>query len=219
MALHILRNSARYLSRIQVDKQCYSIALANGIRPPLRGIKIVDLTRVLAGPTATMLLADLGADVVKVEEVTRGTTSHSPLRELSKKRSPKGMILVRVLIFPRLAYHPITKHTGSWTPPSAPIIDNAPKQAAHLPAESAYFLAVNRNKRSITVNLKKPEGLKIMHKLIAQADVLVENFVSDKLAEIGLGWEDCNTINPRLIYASITGMWPNLHTSHILHLI
>ncbi|KAI0345904.1 CAIB/BAIF family enzyme [Trametopsis cervina] len=138
-----------------------------GIPPPLKGIRIVDLTRVLAGPTATMLLADLGADVIKVEEVARGDD------------------------------------TRSWSPPSAPNIPDAP--APHLPSESAYFLAVNRNKRSLTVNFKKPEGLAIMHKLIAQADVLVENFISGKLAEMGLGWDDCKKINPRLIYASISG--------------
>lgn len=65
---------------------------------------------------------------------------------------------------------------------------------------------MNRNKRSITVNFKEPEGLAILHKLVRQSDVLVENFVSGKLAEMGLGWEDCRQLNPRLIYASITGM-------------
>ena len=84
----------------------------------------------------------------------------------------------------------------------------APEDASHLPPESAYFLAVNRNKRSITVNFKEPEGLAILHKLVQRSDVLVENFVSGKLAEMGLGWEDCRKINPRLIYASITGMYP-----------
>ena len=64
---------------------------------------------------------------------------------------------------------------------------------------------MNRNKRSITVNFKEPEGLAIVHKLISQADVLVENYISGKLATMGLGWEDCQKINPRLIYASITG--------------
>ncbi|EJF63500.1 CAIB/BAIF family enzyme [Dichomitus squalens] len=140
-----------------------------GIPPPLQGIKVLDLTRVLAGPTATMLLADLGADVVKVEEVSRGDD------------------------------------TRSWYPPAAPLSEFAPEEAAHLPPESAYFLAVNRNKRSITVNFKEPEGLAIVHKLVQRSDVLVENFVSGKLAEFGLGWEDCKKINPRLIYASITG--------------
>ncbi|KAF9454814.1 CoA-transferase family III [Macrolepiota fuliginosa MF-IS2] len=140
-----------------------------GISPPLKGIKILDLTRVLAGPTATMLLADLGADVIKVEEVTRGDD------------------------------------TRSWHPPSAPLSDDAPAASSHLPPESAYFLAVNRNKRSITVNFKTPEGLEIIRKLVESSDVLVENFVSGKLATMGLGWEDCKKINDRLIYASITG--------------
>ncbi|KII90517.1 hypothetical protein PLICRDRAFT_683185 [Plicaturopsis crispa FD-325 SS-3] len=134
----------------------------SGIPPPLRGVKIVDLTRVLAGPTATMLLADLGADVVKVEEPTRGDD----------------------------------------TPP---ISDAAPAESSHLPPESAYFLAVNRNKRSLTVDFKKPAGLEILHKLIAQSDVLVENFIAGKLEKLGLGYEQCRAINPRLIYVSITG--------------
>lgn len=139
----------------------------NGIPPPLKGIKILDLSRVLAGPTATMLLADLGADVIKVEEVTRGDD------------------------------------TRSWSPPSAPLPADAPAQ--HLPPESAYFLGTNRNKRSITVNFKKPDGLEIIHKLVQQSDILVENYIAGKLATMGLGWEDCQKINPRLIYASVTG--------------
>ncbi|KAF7967901.1 hypothetical protein HWV62_32575 [Athelia sp. TMB] len=131
------------------------------------------------------LLADLGADVIKVEEVSRGDD------------------------------------TRSWSPPSAPLAESAPAEASHLPPESAYFLAVNRNKRSITVNFKHPDGLEILKKMIKQSDVLVENFVSGKLATMGLGWEvntnfrpsdnllslkqDCKKINPRLIYTSITG--------------
>ena len=116
-----------------------------------------------------MLLGDLGADVIKVEEVTRGDD------------------------------------TRNWNPPSAPLQSDAPSDASHLPPESAYFLAVNRNKRSITVNFKHPEGLEILQKLIADADVLVENFISGKLESMGLGYEDCKKINPRLVYASITG--------------
>ena len=92
---------------------------------------------------------------------------------------------------------------GSWNPPSAPTISTAP--SGHLPPESAYFLAVNRNKRSMTVNFKTPEGLEIIRKLVEKSDVLVENFVSGKLATMGLGWEDCRKINERLIYTSITG--------------
>ncbi|KAH7910833.1 Hpt, histidine phosphotransferase protein [Hygrophoropsis aurantiaca] len=139
------------------------------IPPPLQGIRVLDLTRVLAGPTSTMLLADLGADVIKVEEVARGDD------------------------------------TRSWNPPSAPMSDDAPQETRQLPAESAYFLAVNRNKRSITVDFKDSEGLEIIHKLIKSSDVLVENFVSGKLASMGLGWDDCRKINPKLVYTSITG--------------
>lgn len=72
--------------------------------------------------------------------------------------------------------------------------------------ESAYFLAVNRNKRSVTVNFKDPDGLAILHKLVERSDVLVENFIPGKLAKMGLGWDDCRAINPRLVYASITGL-------------
>ncbi|KAH8114579.1 CAIB/BAIF family enzyme [Phellopilus nigrolimitatus] len=140
-----------------------------GIPPPLKGIRIVDLTRVLAGPTCTMLLADLGADVIKVEEVSQGDD---------------------------------TRH---WSPPSAPLIVDPPAETSHLPADSAYFLAANRNKRSMTVDLKTPEGLKIIQCLVERADVLVENFVPGKLATMGLGWDDCRKLNSRLVYASISG--------------
>ena len=86
------------------------------------------------------------------------------------------------------------------------MIKDAPNETSHLPPESAYFLAVNRNKRSVTVDFKRAEGLEILHKLVKSSDVLVENFVSGKLASLGLGWEDCRKINPRLVYASITGI-------------
>ncbi|KIY65768.1 CoA-transferase family III [Cylindrobasidium torrendii FP15055 ss-10] len=140
---------------------------SGGIPPPLKGIKVLDLTRILAGPTATMLLGDLGADIVKVEQIGKGDD------------------------------------TRSWYPPSAPLT-NVQDGSDQTP-ESAYFLAVNRNKRSITVNFKSKEGVALLHRLVAQSDVLVENFIPGKLAEMGLGWEDCTKINPRLIYASISG--------------
>ncbi|KAJ7432350.1 CAIB/BAIF family enzyme [Mycena latifolia] len=163
-----LRNRGGILTHLR-RYQTYDARPPTGIAPPLKGIRILDLSRVLAGPTATMLLADLGADVVKVEEVSRGDD------------------------------------TRTWNPPSAPTLASAPPESAHLPPESAYFLAVNRNKRSITVDFKTPDGLEILRKLVARSDVLVENFISGKLASMGLGWEDCRKINPRLIYASITG--------------
>lgn len=145
------------------------LSVATGIPPPLADIRVLDLTRVLAGPTCTMLLADLGADVIKVEELSKGDD------------------------------------TRSWTPPSAPLPRDPPPETSHLPPESAYFLSANRNKRSITVNFKHRDGLEILHKLVKRSDVLVENFVPGKLSSMGLGWEDCKRINPRLVYASITG--------------
>lgn len=94
---------------------------------------------------------------------------------------------------------------GLWSPPAAPLSENAPKASSHLPPESAYFLAVNRNKCSITVNFKKPKGLEILRQLVAKSDVLVENFIPGKLHSLGLGYPDCDAINEKLIYASITG--------------
>ncbi|KAK4706141.1 succinate---hydroxymethylglutarate CoA-transferase, partial [Phenoliferia sp. Uapishka_3] len=152
--------------------------------PPLKNIRIVDLTRVLAGPYAAMLLADLGADVIKIEHPTRGDD------------------------------------TRAWNPPSAPLVEtpstppSSPKDGTvqlrpenwnALPPESTYFLSVNRNKRSVGVNLKAAGGLKVVQDLIRKADVLIENYVPGKLNELGLSYEACKAINPKLIYASITG--------------
>ncbi|CEL58506.1 CaiB/baiF CoA-transferase family protein C7orf10 homolog OS=Mus musculus PE=2 SV=2 [Rhizoctonia solani AG-1 IB] len=163
-----IRTTSHITARL-IDRDASIPVRPEGMPPPLKGIRVVDLTRVLAGPTATMLLADLGADVIKIEEVKRGDD------------------------------------TRSWSPPSAPLLDGQPQNAAHLPPESAYFLAANRNKRSITVNFKDPRGLEVVYDLIRKADVLVENFISGKLASMGLGWEDCKKINEKLVYASITG--------------
>lgn len=158
--------------------------------PPLKGIKVVDLGRVLAAPYCSMLLSDLGADVIKVEHPTRGDD------------------------------------TRAWFPPSAPLQEHTPSSSSSsdvpskespdlkavpvqdwskLPPESAYFLAANRGKRSLGVNLKTKEGQDIVRKLIEDADVLVENYVPGKLAEMRLGYEDCKALNPGLIYASISG--------------
>ena len=126
---------------------------------PLEGIKVLDLSRVLAGPYATMVLADLGADVVKVEHPGRGDD---------------------------------TRH---WGPPFAG-------------GESAYFLSVNRNKRSIGVDLKDPEGLERVRRLAAGADVLIENMRRGALERFGLGYEALKETNPDLIYCSVTGFGP-----------
>jgi crotonobetainyl-CoA:carnitine CoA-transferase CaiB-like acyl-CoA transferase len=126
---------------------------------PLEGVKVLDLSRVLAGPYATMVLADLGADVVKVEHPGRGDD---------------------------------TRH---WGPPFAG-------------GEAAYFLSVNRNKRSIGVDLKTGEGLERIKKLAAGADVLVENMRRGALEKLGLGYEALRETNPGLVYCSVTGFGP-----------
>jgi succinate---hydroxymethylglutarate CoA-transferase len=106
----------------------------------------------------------------------------------------------------RIEYSLTASFTGAWYPPCAETVPSAPQESSHLPPESAYFLATNRNKRSIGLNFKHPEGRDVLYKLVRSADVLVENFVTGKLASMGLGYEDCRRLNPRLIYASITGM-------------
>ncbi|XP_071660864.1 succinyl-CoA:glutarate CoA-transferase isoform X4 [Patagioenas fasciata] len=123
---------------------------------PLDGVKILDLTRVLAGPFATMNLGDLGAEVIKVERPGAGDD------------------------------------TRAWGPPFAG-------------TESVYFLSVNRNKKSIAINMKNSKGAKLIRELAAVSDVFVENYVPGKLAEMGLGYQDIKKIAPHLVYCSITG--------------
>ncbi len=123
---------------------------------PLSGITVLDLTRVLSGPYCTMLLADMGARVIKVEQPGKGDD------------------------------------TRAWGPP-------------FLEGESAYFLSINRNKESVTLDFKKPEGREILEQLIGRADVLVENFRPGTLTRLGLDYADVASRHPRLIYCSISG--------------
>ncbi|CAN6674739.1 hypothetical protein TRVA0_063S00254 [Trichomonascus vanleenenianus] len=138
---------------------------------PLAGIKVVDLTRVLAGPYCTQILGDLGADVVKVEHPTRGDD------------------------------------TRAWGPPFAKFLEGKEEASGphHHHGESAYYLGVNRNKRSIGLNFKDPKGQQIIHDLVKDADVLVENYLPGTLAKYQLDYKSLQKINPGLIYASITG--------------
>jgi formyl-CoA transferase len=126
-------------------------------QPLLEGIRVIDLTRVLAGPFCTMLLGDLGADVIKVEVPGRGDD------------------------------------TRQWGPPFTP------------QGESAYFLSANRNKRSLTLNLKSEQGLRILRELIASGDVLIENFRAGTLEGWGLDYDALQQLRPGLIYCTITG--------------
>ena len=130
---------------------------------PLGDIRVLDISRALAGPYCTMMLGDLGADVIKVERPGRGDESRG------------------------------------WGPPFM----GEPSES--YPGESAYYLAINRNKRSLTVNLKDPAGQEIIKKLASNSDVLVENFRTGVLEKMGLGYEQLHALNPRLIYCSISG--------------
>ena len=123
---------------------------------PLSDITVLDLSRVLAGPYATMVLGDLGADVIKVER-------------------PK-----------------VGDDTRHWGPPNAG-------------GESAYYLFVNRNKRSLTVNLKDPQGQRLIRDLARTSDIVVENYIVGTLDKMGLGYENLKKENPGIIYCSITG--------------
>jgi len=130
---------------------------------PLSHIKVLDLSRVLAGPWAGQLLADLGADVIKVERPGAGDD------------------------------------TRGWGPPFLKNKDGSDSR------ESGYYLGVNRNKRSLTLSIEKPEGQAIVRKLAAQSDIVLENFKVGTLPRYGLGYEDLKKVNPRIIYCSITG--------------
>jgi crotonobetainyl-CoA:carnitine CoA-transferase CaiB-like acyl-CoA transferase len=130
---------------------------------PLEGIRVLDLTRAMAGPYCTMMLGDLGADVIKVERPGSGDESRG------------------------------------WGPPFVGQSDD------NLLGESAYYLSVNRNKRSITVNLKSSEGQEVIQRLARLCDVLVENFRTGVLDKLGLGYEDMKKLNPNLVYCSISG--------------
>src|SRR5712691_6777605 len=122
---------------------------------PLHGLRVIDLTRVVAGPFCTMMLGDMGAEVLKIEEPQHGDDSR--------------------------AWAPFIQNYGS------------------------FYLALNRSKKSVALDLKTPEGADALTRLIEDADVLIENFRPGSLAELGFDYASASPINPRLIYCSISG--------------
>ncbi len=130
---------------------------------PLSHVRVLDLTRVLAGPWAAQNLADLGAEVIKIERPKSGDD------------------------------------TRSWGPPWLKGADGADTR------EAAYFLSVNRGKKSVTIDLSKPEGQRLVRELAARSDVLIENYKVGDLARYGLAYDDVRNVNPRIIYCSVTG--------------
>ena len=133
----------------------------------LDGIRILDLSRVLAGPWCTQTLADLGADVIKIERPETGDD------------------------------------TRTWGPPFLKDAQGADTQ------EAAYYLGTNRNKRSVTCDISKPEGQALIRELAAHCDVFVENFKVGDMARYGLDFASLKAINPRLVYCSVTGFGQN----------
>ncbi len=130
---------------------------------PLAGLRVLDLSRVLAGPFCTQLLGDLGADIIKVERPGSGDD------------------------------------TRAWGPP---FLTDRDGQSSR---ESAYYLSINRNKRSLAIDITKAEGQALIRRMAMQADVLVENFKVGGLAKYGLSYADLKDACPRLVYCSITG--------------
>ncbi|HEU5089962.1 MAG TPA: CoA transferase, partial [Roseiflexaceae bacterium] len=123
---------------------------------PLRELRVLDFTRALAGPFCTMMLGDMGADVIKVEQPGVGDNSRA------------------------------------WGPPFEG-------------GESSYYLSVNRNKRSLALNLRDERANAIVRQLVAQSDILLENFVPGTLDRFGFDYESCRAWRPDLIYCSISG--------------
>ena len=153
-SLRYLRTSVRWYNL--TVRHYTNISGDETYRGPLTGVRVCDLSRVLAGPYCTMILGDMGAEVIKVEKPGFGDD---------------------------------TRH---WGPP-------------FLGGESCYFLSINRNKKSIAVDMKQKEGKEIIYELVKKSDVLVENYVYGKLDSLGLGYEKIKDINPAIVYCSING--------------
>ena len=149
------KTRTRARSRKTAPRRTSRPAASGRTRPPLHGVRVIDMTRVLAGPFCTMSLGDMGAEVIKVEEPGRGDD------------------------------------TRGWPP--------------FVHGEATYFLSVNRNKKSLTLDLKAPDGQEILRRLLASADVVVENFRPGTMERLGFGYETLERANPRLIYCSISG--------------
>src|SRR5688572_19210292 len=130
---------------------------------PLTNVRILDLSRILAGPWCSQILADLGAEVIKIERPGKGDD------------------------------------TRGWGPPF--IKDRSGRDAP----DAAYFQCANRGKKSVTIDIAKPEGQALVRELAARCDVLLENFKVGDLARYRLGYEAIRAINPRIVYCSITG--------------
>ncbi|KAM3414438.1 hypothetical protein BST61_g9603 [Cercospora zeina] len=166
---YLLRRTITLKPQTWASVRHHATAIAPDVSPnestgALKGLKILDVTRVLSGPFCTQILADYGAEVIKIEETGKGDDTRHWL---------------------------IAGEETQWKSDVGPI--------------SNYFCAINRNKRSITLNLKSGEAKDIFFELLKTSDVLVENYKPGTMERLGLGYEVLAKVNPRLIYASISG--------------
>lgn len=152
--IHTLRQVEK--GRAALDFKPTRAASTCASEDPLQGVRILDLTRILAGPYCSMILGDLGAEIIKIERPGVGD------------------------------------ETRNWGPP-------------FVGDQSCYFLSVNRNKKSVAIDFKNPEGAILVKKLAGTCDVLVENYLPGKLDSLGLGYEDIKAVAPQIVYCSVTG--------------
>lgn len=153
-----IRVSPKTFHGVHGEHTSSSVQAPSTCRPedPLKGVRVLDLTRILAGPYCSMILGDLGAEIIKIERPGVGD------------------------------------ETRNWGPP-------------FLEDQSCYFLSVNRNKKSVAVDLKSVEGVSLIKKIAGTSDVLLENYLPGKLDSLGLGYKDIRAVAPQIIYCSITG--------------
>lgn len=142
-------------------KNDYSTKTDHG---PLHGIRILDFGRILAAPFCSRILADYGAEVIKVEQRKTGDETRN---------------------------YKIKDESRAWSPEAQPM--------------SFYFAELNRNKQSITLDLKQPAAIEVIHRLVENTDVLLENFIPGRMDKLGIGYSTLSAINPKLLYASISG--------------
>lgn len=158
---------------------------------PLENIRVLDFTRVLAGPFCTMLMGDMGAEIIKIEKPGVGDDARHfgpPFLYPEKKHNINEKV---------------TQKRGNYGDSADTSTENPPN--IYEERESAFFLSVNRNKKSITLNLKSPVCKKIIYELVTKCDVVVENFRPGTMKRLGFDYDKLNEINPGIIYASISG--------------
>lgn len=155
----------RHSNLNQIRKLNTKSSASRSTTSPLKGIKVLDCSRILAGPFAAQMLGDMGAEVIKIEEPKKGDDTRwlKTFQESNQSNFEKSSSL------------------------------------------SNYFISCNRNKKSLTLNLKHQKGIEIFKQLVKDSDVLIENFMVGKMEELGIGYEVLKTINPNLIYSNISG--------------